>query len=166
MQQQNSYSCFKKPNLKYPLVKIDNQSIPSNTPKQFEIFGFNKNSCCPNPHNPLNFQYSPNPSSIYHKHHKLTKSKGFHRRNCEKTQIFTLGLLHFKISWSFGSSRRINGDIILHNREISTREGKEMMKKMGARVCLCVFRWVGEIEGQRNREKGQPIKRERDINVK
>ena len=29
MQQQNSYSCFKKPNLKYPLVKIDNQSIPS-----------------------------------------------------------------------------------------------------------------------------------------
>ena len=42
----------------------------------------------------------------------------------------------------FGSSRRINGDIILPNREISTREGKEMMKKMGARVCLCVLECV------------------------
>ena len=44
----------------------------------------------------------------------------------------TLGLLHFKISWSFGYSRRIHGDIILPNKEISTREGKEMMKEMGA----------------------------------
>ena len=77
-----------------------------------------------------------------------------------------MGLLHFKISWSFGSIRRINVDIILPNREVSTREGKEMMKEMGARVCLCVFRWVGEIEGERNREKGQLVKRERDINVK
>ena len=29
-----------------------------------------------------------------------------------------------------------------------------MMKEMGARVCLCVFRRVGEIEGYRDREKG------------